>query len=117
MDEIRNWSLSHTALLGDACHPVSPFGFSGAPMSIEDALTLSTLLPADVEVEEVVSRLKLYEGIRKPRVGRVRDQARENAQAKENREDMRAYMQFLAEHDAVEYARQALLKQKSEAKA
>ena len=111
MDEIPNWSVNHTVMLGDACHPVSPFGFSGASMSIEDALTLSTLLPSDVKREEIVPRLKLYEEIRKPRVGRVRSTARENAQASENKEDMRAYMEFLASHDAVEHAKQALQRQ------
>lgn len=52
MDDIPNWSSNHTALLGYACHPVSPFGFSGTSMAIEDALTLSTLLLVDILVGE-----------------------------------------------------------------
>lgn len=52
MDDIPNWSSNHTVLLGDACHPVSPFGFPGTSMAIEDALTFSTLLPVDILVGE-----------------------------------------------------------------
>ena len=110
MDDIPNWSSNHTALLGDACHPVSPFGFSGASMAIEDALTLSTLLPVDIHVEEVEERLRIYQEIRKPRVDRVREQARKHARGEDDGRGMKAYMEFLGEHDAVEFARLALEK-------
>ncbi|KAL2052348.1 hypothetical protein ABVK25_007507 [Lepraria finkii] len=80
MDDIPNWSSTDTALLGDACHPVSPFGFPGTSMAIEDALTLSTLLPVDILVgREVEEQLRIYQEIRKPRVDRVREQARKHA--------------------------------------
>ena len=46
MDKILTWSPHHTALLGDACHPVPPFGFSGASMAIEDAVTRGKLFPS-----------------------------------------------------------------------
>ena len=80
MDDIPRWSLGHTVLMGDACHPLSPFGFSGASMAIEDAVTLSTLLTSDVKPKEIPGRFKLYEEIRKPRVARVREQSRQNSQ-------------------------------------
>ena len=66
MDEIPRCSMNHTALIGDACHPVLPFGFSGASMAIEDAVTLSEFLFKDVRVEELPDLLKLYEDLRKP---------------------------------------------------
>jgi salicylate hydroxylase len=111
MDETPTWSRQNTVLLGDACHPVSPFGFSGASMAIEDALTLKTLLPADARPEDVPKRLKLYEEIRKPRVGRVRHTSREIAQGKETKDMIVEYRRFLSEHDAVAHADQVLQKE------
>ena len=110
MDEIPHWSLNHTVLLGDACHPVSPFGFSGASMAIEDALTLATLITSDLRPEEISDRLKLYEEIRRPRVGRVRDTARMIAQGLDDKKLVGEYRTFLEGHDAVGYAEEALKK-------
>ena len=107
MDDIPYWSINKTVLLGDACHPVSPFGFSGASMAIEDAVTLSVLLSGEIDGEDIQKRLGLYQEIRKGRVGRVRETARKNAKG-DNRELMRDYFKFLSEHDAVGYARQSL---------
>ena len=109
MDEIPQWGLNNTVLLGDACHPVLPYGFSGASMAIEDGLTLSTLLTADVTREQLQDRLKLYEEIRKPRVGKVRDYSRMIARDGFNdREALESYLPFLIKHDAVEYAKKTL---------
>ncbi|KAL8710431.1 MAG: hypothetical protein Q9220_005032 [cf. Caloplaca sp. 1 TL-2023] len=109
MDEIPHWSRNRTALLGDAAHLCLPFGFSGASMAIEDAVTLAELLPADdVSLEDIPSRLRLYEEIRRPRVARVRETARQVARGLDSREILGPYMQFLAEHDAVLCARNAL---------
>lgn len=117
MDDHPNWSLNHTTLLGDACHPVLPFGFSGASMAIEDSATLSTLLSPETRVKDIPGRLKLYEAIRRPRVSRVREASRHVAQGLETQEFMRDYITFLSSHNAVEHAKQALtefLKVKSE---
>jgi 2-polyprenyl-6-methoxyphenol hydroxylase-like FAD-dependent oxidoreductase len=108
MDEIPRWSEKSTVLLGDACHPVLPFGFSGASMAIEDATTLAVLLPEDVGVEQVRERLELYEKIRRPRVERVRESSRQIARGREEKQFIQEYRAFLAEHDTVECARQAL---------
>ena len=79
-------------------------------MAIEDAVTLSELFSSDTEKRDIVGRLELYEEIRKPRVGRVRDSGRENAKGldQEDPTHMMKYMKFLSEHDAVEHARKAL---------
>ena len=108
MDEIPRWSAGRTVLLGDACHPVLPFGFSGASMAIEDAVTLATLLPSGLPVEEIEDRLQLYERIRKPRVQRVRDFSRDSARGKDDMQGMKDYREFLASHDAVEHAKREL---------
>lgn len=57
------------------------------------------------------ARFKLYEEIRKPRIGRVRDTARKIAGGADSGDFVRPYMQWLAEYDAVEYAREALKNQ------
>jgi salicylate hydroxylase len=112
MDDIPHWSLNHTVLLGDAAHPVLPFGFAGASMAIEDAVTLSILLPTEVTTGMISARLKIYEEIRKPRVERVRTTSRESADEKVVvGQYFDEYMQFLASYDAVEHAEKALLKQ------
>jgi salicylate hydroxylase len=108
MDDILTWNRNHTVLLGDACHPVSPSGFLGVSMAFEDGVTLTALLPSGALVEEIPSRLKLYEQIRKPRVGRVRDTARMIAKGLEDRKLLEEYKGFLEEHDAVEYAKDSL---------
>ena len=108
MDDIPHWSINHTVLLGDACHPVSPFGFSGASMAIEDAVTLSALLPRDVNIGDINGRLGLYQDIRRERVGRVRETARTNAIGDNSKGMAMDYMRFLSEHDAVGHAEQAL---------
>lgn len=108
MDEIPRWSRNRTVLLGDAAHPILPFGFSGASMSIEDAITLGELLPGSIEPEQIEERLKLYEEIRKPRVGRVRETGRKIAAGHDNAQFMAQYHQFLGSHDAKLYAQEVL---------
>lgn len=108
MDEIPHWSLGHTVLLGDACHPVSPFSISGASMAIEDAVTLSELLTPDLLASDIQERLKLYEQIRRPRVGRVRQEGRNRAKGPGRKEELAEYKKFLSSHDAVKVAKDAL---------
>ncbi len=110
MDEIPAWSKKHTVLIGDACHPVLPFSFSGASMAIEDAITLATLLPVGVSADEIPSRLTLYEELRRPRVGRIRQAGREIAGGMQDKAYIASYMGFLAGYDAVKTANEALEK-------
>ncbi|OTA92531.1 hypothetical protein M434DRAFT_31786 [Hypoxylon sp. CO27-5] len=111
MDDIPRWSADRVVLLGDACHPLVPFGFSGASMAIEDAVTLTELLLSDVNLEQVQGRLQLYERIRKPRVAKVRDQSRLVASNFKQPGGFKAFREFLDNHDAAEYAKQELKKQ------
>ena len=110
MDEIPTWSRNNTVLLGDACHPVLAFGFSGASMAIEDAVTLAEFLSSDIRPDEIPARLKLYEEVRRPRVGMVRDHARIFGRGGDSKETLEPYMKALATHDAVAFARGALAK-------
>ena len=110
MDNLPRWSLNHTVLIGGACHPVLPFGFSGAWMGVEDALTLSTLLPHGVEKTDIPTRLTLFEDVRRLRVARVREMSRQIAKGMDDMQRAAEYRQFLISHDAVEHARTELEK-------
>ena len=83
-------------------------------MAIEDALTLKVLLPASTQPKDVPGRLCLYEQIRKPRVGRVRETSRMIASGKGVKDFIVEYRRFLAEHDVVAYAEKELRKHLSE---
>ncbi|KAI4865004.1 FAD/NAD(P)-binding domain-containing protein [Hypoxylon rubiginosum] len=110
MDDIPRWSKNRVVLMGDACHPVMPFGYSGASMAIEDAIALTVLLSSDVGVAQVEDRLRLFERIRRARVYRVRDESRKRSAGSKSEADLREYRNFLSSYDAVGYAEQELKK-------
>ena len=62
------WSKGRVVLLGDACHPMTPYMAQGAATAIEDAAVLSRVLKEDDSIE---SALKHYEQHRKPRTSRI----------------------------------------------
>jgi salicylate hydroxylase/6-hydroxynicotinate 3-monooxygenase len=43
-DPLPTWSRGRVALLGDACHPMTPYMASGAAMALEDAVVLARCL-------------------------------------------------------------------------
>jgi len=69
-DPLPRWSKGHVTLLGDACHPMTPYMASGAAMALEDAVVLSRCL-ADEDVEDIETALRTYEAVRKPRASAV----------------------------------------------
>jgi salicylate hydroxylase/6-hydroxynicotinate 3-monooxygenase len=69
-ESLPRWSEGRVVLLGDACHPMTPYMAQGAATSIEDAAVLSRCLEA-VEGDEVESALERYEAHRKPRTSRI----------------------------------------------
>jgi 6-hydroxynicotinate 3-monooxygenase len=69
-EPMPTWSKGRVALLGDACHPMTPYMASGAAMALEDAVVLSRCL-ADEDFESIEAALRTYEAIRKPRTSAV----------------------------------------------
>jgi len=69
-DPLPSWSKGRIALLGDACHPMTPYMASGAAMALEDAVVLSRCL-ADEDFEDIETAMRTYEAIRKPRASAV----------------------------------------------
>ena len=64
-------------LLGDACHPMTPYMAQGAAMAIEDAAVLSRCLE-NVDRAGVADGLRRYEATRKPRTSRIQLSSRTN---------------------------------------
>jgi 6-hydroxynicotinate 3-monooxygenase len=67
---LPSWSKGRVTLLGDACHPMTPYMASGAAMALEDAVVLSRCL-ADDDFETIEAALRTYEAVRKPRTSAV----------------------------------------------
>ena len=76
---LPTWSSAtgRMTLIGDAAHAMSPHAAQGAAMAIEDAAVLGECLEL-VSSQGIASALKQYESIRKPRVSRVAEIARNN---------------------------------------
>lgn len=74
---LTQWTDRNVTLLGDACHPMTPYMAQGAAMAIEDAAVLSRCLQG-VEREGVASAFRRFEATRKPRTTRIQDTSRAN---------------------------------------
>jgi 6-hydroxynicotinate 3-monooxygenase len=81
-DPITRWSDGNVTLLGDACHPMTPYMAQGAAMAIEDAAVLSRCLEG-VEREGVPAAFQRFEATRKERTSRVQLTSRTNTWLRE----------------------------------
>jgi salicylate hydroxylase len=73
------WSRGMVTLLGDAAHPMLPFGAQGAAQAIEDAAVLAGCLPA-ADRHRVPAALATYECRRRDRTARVQEISLHNGQ-------------------------------------
>ena len=64
------WSDGRVVLLGDACHPMTPYMAQGAATSIEDAAVLARCV-ADAGGEDFEAAFRRYEAHRKPRTSLI----------------------------------------------
>jgi len=71
-DPLPSWSRGRVVLIGDACHPMTPYMAQGAATSIEDAAVLARCLK-DVSIEGIESAFKRFEAHRKPRTSRIQE--------------------------------------------
>jgi salicylate hydroxylase/6-hydroxynicotinate 3-monooxygenase len=71
------WGQGNVTLLGDACHPMTPYMAQGAAMAIEDAAVLSRCLEG-VDRDGVEAAFRRFEATRKPRTSRVQLSSRTN---------------------------------------
>ena len=76
-DPLPRWGEGRVALLGDACHPMTPYMAQGAASALEDAAVLSRCLDG-IDPDGVESALRRYEATRKPRTSQIQGASRTN---------------------------------------
>jgi len=81
-DSLDRWTDRNVTLLGDACHPMTPYMAQGAAMAMEDAAVLSRCLDG-VEREGIAGAFRRFEATRKPRTTRVQQTSRTNTWLKD----------------------------------
>jgi 2-polyprenyl-6-methoxyphenol hydroxylase-like FAD-dependent oxidoreductase len=69
-EPLSRWSEGRVVLLGDACHPMTPYMAQGAATAVEDAAVLARCL-AEAEGGDVTGAFTRYEAHRKPRTSRI----------------------------------------------
>jgi salicylate hydroxylase/6-hydroxynicotinate 3-monooxygenase len=81
-DPLPNWVAGNVTLLGDSCHPMTPYMAQGAAMAIEDSAVLARCLEG-VERDGVAAALRRFETTRKERTSRVQRTSRTNTWLKD----------------------------------
>jgi salicylate hydroxylase len=76
-DPLPCWTQGRLSLLGDAAHAMLPHLGQGANQSIEDGITLATML-ARADRDSAPAALLAYERLRRERVSQVQSGARKN---------------------------------------
>lgn len=69
-DPLPAWSKGRVVLIGDACHPMTPYMAQGAATSIEDAAVLARCLNG-VSVGGLEDAFRRFEAHRKPRTSKI----------------------------------------------
>jgi salicylate hydroxylase/6-hydroxynicotinate 3-monooxygenase len=67
-DPLPAWSKGRVVLLGDACHPMTPYMAQGAATAMEDAAVFARAIE---DAEGLEPAFMLYEAHRKPRTSRI----------------------------------------------
>jgi 6-hydroxynicotinate 3-monooxygenase len=78
-DPLPRWSAGAIVLLGDACHPMTPYMAQGAANALEDAAVLSRCLAA----AEPTIAFRRYEATRLERTARIQLTSRQNTWGKQ----------------------------------
>jgi 2-polyprenyl-6-methoxyphenol hydroxylase-like FAD-dependent oxidoreductase len=85
-EPLPRWSAGRVVLLGDACHPMTPYMAQGAATSIEDAAVLARCFES-VDGDDIEGAFKRYEAHRKPRTSVVQAISSANTWMKEGNAD------------------------------
>ena len=85
-EPLPTWSAGRIVLLGDACHPMTPYMAQGAATAMEDAATLTRCL-AESEGRDIEGAFARYEAHRKPRTSRIQRISSANTWMKGGNED------------------------------
>lgn len=85
-EPLASWSEGRVVLLGDACHPMTPYMAQGGATAIEDAAILARCLE-QFEGEDIEAAFALYEAHRKPRTSRIQTISSANTWMKGGNDD------------------------------
>jgi salicylate hydroxylase/6-hydroxynicotinate 3-monooxygenase len=83
---LERWSDGRVVLLGDACHPMTPYMAQGGATAIEDAAVLARCL-AEVDGEDIAGAFRRYEAHRKARTSLIQAISSANTWMKEGNSD------------------------------
>jgi 2-polyprenyl-6-methoxyphenol hydroxylase-like FAD-dependent oxidoreductase len=78
MPTLPEWVEDRLVGIGDAVHPFLPYRASGGAMAIEDAVSLSVMLPRGIAAADVPERLKVYPKARHERVTTIQEMTRQS---------------------------------------
>jgi 6-hydroxynicotinate 3-monooxygenase len=81
-DPLPRWSDGPVALLGDACHPMTPYMAQGAACALEDAAVLSRCIAA-ADDGDMAAAFRRFEATRLERTARIQLTSRQNTWGKE----------------------------------
>jgi 2-polyprenyl-6-methoxyphenol hydroxylase-like FAD-dependent oxidoreductase len=76
-DPLPRWCQGRVALMGDACHPMTPYMAQGAAAALEDAAVLSRCLEG-IDRSGFPHAFALYERTRKPRASAIQTSSSNN---------------------------------------
>jgi 2-polyprenyl-6-methoxyphenol hydroxylase-like FAD-dependent oxidoreductase len=76
-DPLPRWSEERVVLLGDACHPMTPYMAQGAASALEDAAVLTRCLK-DIDTDGLQEAFSIYEATRKPRASAIQTNSSNN---------------------------------------
>src|SRR5665213_615300 len=85
-EPLPRWSDGRVVLLGDACHPMTPYMAQGGATSIEDAAILARCLQ-ETDGDDIEGAFRRYEAHRKPRTSRIQAISSANTWMKGGNED------------------------------
>ena len=74
-EPLPRWGEGRVVLLGDACHPMTPYMAQGAASALEDAMMLARCVEG-VDGDGVAAAFKRYEATRKPRTSQIQTRSR-----------------------------------------
>jgi salicylate hydroxylase/6-hydroxynicotinate 3-monooxygenase len=76
-EPMKDWGSGRVYLLGDACHPMTPYMAQGAATAIEDAAVLARCMEG-LELRNAVAGFRRYENTRKKRASSIQSISHKN---------------------------------------
>ena len=91
-DPLQQWTFDKVILVGDAAHPMLPFGGQGSNQAIEDGGALGCMLLGVQNPADIPERLRKFELVRRNRASRVQILSKvRSGKEKEVEQELRNY--------------------------